>query len=191
MFAAYLRVSTIGQNVAGQRGEIERWLNGHNITDAKFFIDKASGNTLKRPQFDALQKAIFTGEIKTVVVWKLDRLSRNLRDGINVLADWCDKGIRVVSVTQQLDFNKSMGKLLASVFLAVAEMEQEVRKERQAVGIAEAKKNGVYLGRKSKSLKANPSRAKQLREQGLQVAEIATALKVSERTAQRYLNSVE
>lgn len=84
-----------------------------------------------------------------------------------------------------------MDKLLASTFLAVAEMEQEVRKERQAVGIAEAKKNGVYQGRKSKTLKAKPSRAKQLREQGLHVAEIATALKVSERTAQRYLNSIE
>ena len=59
------------------------------------------------------------------MVWKLDRLSRNLRDGINVLADWCDKGLRVVSVTQQIDFNGATGKMLAAVLLGVAEMEQE------------------------------------------------------------------
>lgn len=74
MFAAYLRVSTVGQNVAGQKAEIERWLAGHGITNATFYIDKASGNNLKRPQSDALQRAFFAGEIKTVVVWKLDRL---------------------------------------------------------------------------------------------------------------------
>lgn len=189
MHAVYIRVSTVGQNIAGQKAEIERWLKGHNIQDAVYFIDRASGSNLKRPQFDALQKAIFNGEIKTVIVWKLDRLSRNLRDGINVLADWCDRGIRVVSVTQQLDFTQAMGKLLASTFLAVAEMEQETRKERQAVGIKEAKKRGVYAGRKPNTTKGQPTRAQQLRDQGLTVPEIANSMGVSDRTVQRYLNS--
>jgi len=187
--AVYIRVSTSSQNTAGQRAEIERWLKGHNITDAQFFIDKASGNNLKRPQFNALQKAIFLGEVKTIVVWKLDRLSRNLRDGINFLADWCDKGIRVVSVTQQLDFTQAMGKLLASVFLAVAEMEQEVRKERQAVGIKEAKKAGVYKGRSPGACKAKPVKALELRAKGLTVAQVAVSMGISHRTAHRYLSS--
>ena len=189
--AVYIRVSTASQNTAGQRAEIERWLTGHNITGATFYVDKASGNSLKRLQFDALQKAIFNGEVKTVVIWKLDRLSRNLRDGINVLADWCDKGIRVVSVTQQLDFTQAMGKLLASVFLAVAEMEQETRKERQAIGIKEAKKAGIYKGRSPGSLKSKPSEAIRLRAQGLTIAQVAASLKISERTAHRYLSTHE
>jgi len=188
MFAVYIRVSTSGQNIAGQKAEIERWLAGHNIVDAKFFIDKASGTTLKRPQFEAMQKAIFMGEVETVVVWKLDRLSRNMRDGLNTLADWLERGVRFVSVTQQFDFSGTVGKLLASVFLAVAEMEMETRRERQAAGIAEAKKTGTYTGRKPATTKANPVRALELREQGLQVSEIATSLGVSERTTQRYLN---
>jgi DNA invertase Pin-like site-specific DNA recombinase len=73
-----------------------------------------------------------------------------------VLADWCDRGLRVVSITQQIDFNGTLGKMLAAVLLGVAEMEQETRRERQAVGIAVAKKCGVYLGRKPGTSKAKP-----------------------------------
>src|SRR5262249_55216880 len=147
LVAAYVRVSTIGQNEAGQRAEIENWLAGNGVRSAsvRWFVDKGrSGDTLKRPAFDALQATVFAGEVKTIVTYKLDRLSRSLRDGINVLCEWCDKGLRVVSVTQQIDFNGTVGKMIAAVLLAVAEMEQETRRERQAAGIAEARKAGKY-----------------------------------------------
>jgi DNA invertase Pin-like site-specific DNA recombinase len=136
--AAYARVSTVGQNEAGQQAEIERWLLGNGIVGARWFCDKDTGDNLNRPAFQKLQKAIFMGEVGTVLVWKLDRLSRSLRDGINVLSDWCDRGLRVVSVTQQIDFSGTVGKMIAAVLLAVAQMEQETRRERQAAGIAVA-----------------------------------------------------
>jgi DNA invertase Pin-like site-specific DNA recombinase len=66
--------------------------------------------------------------------------------------------------------------MLAAVLLGVAEMEQETRRERQAVGIAVAKKCGVYLGRKPGTSKAKPEMAKNLRAKGLKDHEIATAL---------------
>ena len=72
----YVRVSTLSQNEAGQRHEIQRWLTGTGIQDAIWFVDKESGSTLARPAFEKLQRAIFDGKVKTVVVWKLDRLSR-------------------------------------------------------------------------------------------------------------------
>jgi DNA invertase Pin-like site-specific DNA recombinase len=185
----YVRVSTVGQNEAGQRREIERWLKGNGIADARGDGDKATGTTLARPQFERLQSDIFNGEISTVVCWKLDRLSRSLRDGLNVLADWCDRGIRVVSVTQQIDFNGTMGKMLAAVLLGVAEMEQETRRERQAAGIKAAKEQGVYLGRKAGTTKADARRAAELRRRGLKDEEIAKALGVTRRTVQRYLHA--
>lgn len=185
--AVYIRVSTVGQNGDGQRREIETWLTAHALTDAEFFVDKKSGDNLDRPAFKRLQAAIFAGQVQTVVVWKLDRLSRSLRDGINTLADWCDRGIRVVSVTQALDFSGALGKMLAAVFLGIAEMEQETRRERQAIGIRNAKASGVYLGRKPGTTKAKPYRAKRLREQGLTVEEIAAALKISRRSVFNYL----
>lgn len=183
----YLRVSTIGQNEAGQRREIARWLKGNGIDDVKWYLDKESGDTLKRPAFERLQAAVFNGEVDTVVVWRLDRLSRSIRDGINVLCDWCDRGLRVVSVTQQIDFNGATGTLLAAVLLGVAQMEQEARKERQGVGIAAAKERGVYQGRKAGTTKVSTKRAKELRAKGLTVAEIATSLGVSQRSIHRYL----
>jgi DNA invertase Pin-like site-specific DNA recombinase len=189
LVAVYVRVSTVGQNEEGQRVEIERWLRGNGIraVDVRWFIDKKSGENLKRPGFVALQEAVFAGEIAAVVVWRLDRLSRKLRDGLNVLCDWCDRGLRIVSVTQQLDFNGAAGKLIASVLFAVAEMEQETRRERQAAGIAVAKKNGVYRGRKPGTTKAKPQRARKLKDKGLTIEEIGAALKVSRNTVFRYL----
>src|SRR5688500_11791470 len=91
--ACYVRVSTVGQNEAGQRAEIDRWLAGHGVDPSavRWYVDKRSGDTLARPAFDALRAAVFAGEVGAVVVYKLDRLSRSLRDGINVLCDWCDR----------------------------------------------------------------------------------------------------
>jgi len=186
--AAYVRVSTTGQNEAGQRAEIERWLQGNGIdpSGVQFYIDKRTGDNLQRPAFEKLQRAVFAGEVGTVVVYKLDRLSRKLRDGISLLCDWCDRGMRVVSVTQGIDFNGTVGKLIASVLFAIAEMEQETRRERQAAGIAVAKKEGKYRGRRPGTTKAKPERALALRDKGLTADEIATALDVSRNTVFRY-----
>ena len=190
--AIYIRVSTVGQNEAGQRREISRWMKGNGVkdADARWYLDKETGDNLDRPAFQQLQAAIFAGEVRTVVVWKLDRLSRSIRDGINTLCDWCDKGLRVVSVTQQIDFNGTVGKMIASILFAVAEMEQETRRERQAAGIAVAKEGGVYKGRKRGTTKAKPHRAKELRGKGLSLDEIATALNVSRMSICRYLKAV-
>ncbi len=188
MIAAYIRVSTVGQNERGQRAEIRKWAEGNGLTDLAWYVDKESGDTLDRPAFRRLQADVFKGKIKTVVVWKLDRLSRSIIDGLNVLADWCNRGIRFVSVTQQLDFNGTVGKMLAAIFFSLAELEQTTRRERQAVGIALAKQEGKYRGRVAGTTKALPARALQLRKQGLTDDEIASALKVTRRTVQRYLN---
>ena len=75
MIAAYIRVSTIGQNERGERAEIRKWLEGNGHTDVTYYVDKESGDTLDRPAFQRLQADVFAGKIKTIVVWKLDRLS--------------------------------------------------------------------------------------------------------------------
>ena len=119
MIGCYVRVSGPEQNERGQRAEIQKWLKGNGL-EARFYLDKQSGDNLDRPAFKRLQRDIFSGKIKTVVVWKLDRLSRSLIDGLNTLADWCNRGVRVVSVTQQLDFNGTMGHMLAAIFFALS-----------------------------------------------------------------------
>jgi len=143
---------------------------------------------MARPSLHALQKGIFDGTIKTVVVWKLDRLARYFREGVEVVCDWRQKGIRVVSVTQQIDLSGTVGRMVAGVLFAIAEIELQHIRERQAIGIAVAKKKGIYTGRKFGKTKAPPARARALRKQGLTVSEIAQALGVEERTVFNYLS---
>lgn len=191
--AVYIRVSTHSQNEASQREAVGAWLRGNGVGPERvlWFTDKQTGDNLARPGFERLQKAVFDGKVGTVVVFKLDRLSRKLRDGISTLCDWCERGIRVVSVTQQLDFSGTVGRLVASVLFAVAEMEQETRRERQAAGIAVAKREGKYKGRKPGTTKASVEEARELRKNGLSLKMIGKALGVSKMAVSRYLKQEE
>ena len=188
--AVYIRVSSPkGQRTDSQRAEVEAWINRRRIKRARWFEDHDSATNLQRDAFKKLQDAIFAGEIDTVVVWKLDRLARNLKEGVNVLADWCQRGVRVISITQQVDLSGSVGNLIASLLFGIAEIELQHSKERQAIGIALAKKRGVYTGRRLGTTKAMPARARALRKQKLTIPEIAQALGVKQRTVYNYLSS--
>lgn len=85
-----------------------------------------------------------------------------------------------------IDFNGTVGKMLAAVLLGIAEMEQETRRERQAAGIEVAKQKGKYRGRRPGTTKAKPARALKLRKKGLTAEEVATSLGVSRNTIFRY-----
>jgi DNA invertase Pin-like site-specific DNA recombinase len=190
--ACYVRVSSRHQKTDSQESEIKKWLAGNGIApgQVEWYRDTETGKTLNRPAFQRLQQDIFNGKVRTVVVWKLDRLSRRLRDGVNLLADWCEKGLKIVVITQQIELNGPVGRMIAAVLLGLAEIELEYRRERQVAGIEVARKRGVYKGRAKGTTKAKPRRAQQLREQGLTVPEIANALSTSERTVWRYLTAV-
>ena len=116
MIGCYCRVSTARQKADSQVAEIGKWLkaNGYNEDQVEWFIDKESGKTLKRPEFQRLQADIFSGRVKTVVIWKLDRLSRRLKDGVVLLADWCERGLKIVVVTQQIELNGAVGRMIAA-----------------------------------------------------------------------------
>ena len=188
--AVYLRVSSPkGQKTDSQKAELEAWLKRHRMKAVQWYEDRESGASLQRPSFEKLQAAIFVGEITTVIVWKLDRLARNLKEGVNVLADWCQRGVRVVAITQQIDLSGPVGHLIASLLFGIAEMELQHSKERQAIGIALAKKRGAYTGRKPGTTKAVPVRARALKSQGLKVSEIAAALGIKQRSVYNYLSS--
>jgi DNA invertase Pin-like site-specific DNA recombinase len=189
MIACYCRVSSDSQKHDSQQEEIRRWLEGNRIklSEVTWYEDTESGAVAGRPGLEAMKKAIFGGEVETIVFWKLDRISRDMREGINLLADWCERGLRVVSVTEQLDLNGTVGRIVAGVLFGVAEIQLSQIRERQAAGIALAKQRGVYKGRRKGTTKAKPQRARELRGQGLTQQEIATAMNVSERTVRSYL----
>jgi DNA invertase Pin-like site-specific DNA recombinase len=141
----------------------------------QWFEDRERGKHLERPAFQRMQAAIFSGSIDTVM------------GGINTVADWSHRGIRVVSITQQIGLNGLVGQLIAGVLFGIAQIEHQHSRERQASGIAAAKKKGIYTGRKVGATKAQPARASALRKQALTVPEIAQALGVKHRTVFNYL----
>jgi len=190
--AIYMRVSDNDQSHDAQRGELERWLkgHGHKAKSVTWYIDKDSGEHMERPAIEKLKRDTFSGQIKTVVIWKLDRLSRDMRDGINTLCDWVDSGVRVVSVTQQLDLSGSVGKIVAAVLFGVAEIDLTNIRDRQKSGIAAAREKGVYQGRKKGSTKASPQRARELKDKGMNNTEIMKALGIRSRTTlNKYLGA--
>lgn len=184
--ACYVRVSSLFQNEQSQINEITKFCRNHNL-EPVWFIDKSTGTNLNRKAFEKMQKELFNGEFDTVLVYKLDRLSRSLLDGLNVISDWLSKGIRLVSTSQQFDLSGTMGKMLSAVLFSIAEMENETRRERQAIGIENAKRQGVYKGRKVGATKAKPLVAQKLRVEGKKLSEISAIMCASVSTVQRYL----
>jgi len=179
-----MRVSSRDQKQDSQRGEITRWLkaHGHDPKAATWFEDKETGKHMDRAGLKALNKATFAGDLKTAVVWKPDRIARSQREGINTLYEWCDAGVRVISVTQQIDLSGTVGKVVAGVLFGLAEIELTHIRERQAAGITEAKAKGVYKGRMKGTLKADPARARELKSKGMKPVEIMRALGIGSRT---------
>ena len=148
--ACYVRVSTNDQErgLESQEQALKRYLRGHGIKNAIWYRDRISGAKDRRPAFDKLQKAIFAGEVKTVVVWKLDRLSRSLKHGINLLTSWLESDVRIISVAQQLDFTGAIGQLIASVLFAVAQLENENLRENTKRGLQAAMAAGRMPGKR-------------------------------------------
>lgn len=150
--ALYVRVSTFDQEkgLMSQKKALADYAVNHGFDNIKWYQDRITGSQLNRPAFNRLQKDIFSGKVNTVVVWKLDRLSRSLKDGINVLTDWLEKDVRIIAVTQQLDFSGAMGQMIAGVLFALAQMERENLRENTKRGLNAAKARGVKLGKRPK-----------------------------------------
>src|SRR4051794_40215091 len=105
--AVYLRVSSDDQSHASQRLEVLRWLERDGIDPAKvqWYEDTESGPVAPRPAFDRLKDDLRAGKRKTIIVYALDRLSRDFFDGIRLLGDWLKLKARVVSVTEPIDLS--------------------------------------------------------------------------------------
>lgn len=194
MIAAYLRVSTYDQNNASQRAAIERWAESNGLSDQLvWYEDTGTGKNLERPAFERMRADLFAGEVSAVAVYKLDRLSRDVKDGVNLLLEWIENDIRIVSVTQQMDFSGSTGKMIGMMLLSLAEIEHEFIRERQAAGIEIAKQKGAYRGRTSGSVNrkagiADPvAKVGELWEKGNTIADICRTVKLAPNTAKKYL----
>ena len=180
--ACYVRVSTTGQHKGADSQEraLKTYIQNHGIKGVRWYRDVISGRTLERPEFEKLQKDIFKGRVRSVIVWKLDRLSRSMRDGIDVLTDWIDHGVHVTATAQGIDFNGTTGRLIAAVLLGLGQMEREGLREATLRGLQAARDRGSKLGRpRALSIdKVLPL----LNHEGLNISQAAERLGVSRPT---------
>ena len=143
-----------------------------------------SGAIVSRPGLNELKAEIFKGAVDSVVLYSLDRYAGNAVGGIILISEWLRRKVRLVVLTNQMDFNGEVGQMIASLLLNIAQLERTRIRERQASGIVAAKANGVRWGGSTPGTrtKADPKRVLALRGRGLSNREIVQALSISERT---------
>lgn len=114
----------------------------------KIFTDKISGAKFEREQLEAALKFLREGD--TLVVWKLDRLGRSLRQLIDTVMELQKRGIGFISLTENIDTTTPGGKLIFHIMGALAEFERDLIRERTLAGIEAARARGKKGGRKRK-----------------------------------------
>jgi len=178
-WACYLRVSTQEQRTDSQRQVIRDYLKHEGVpaSAVKWFQDKRTGTTLERSELTKMLKAVEAGKVNTVVCYSLDRMARSLAHGVGLLQQLCERNVRVVSVTQQLDFSGIIGQTIAAVLFGLGQAEVEGRRTAIRHGLKSARDRGVTLGRPRNDQRLKQVRA--MRNKGMSIADIAVKMSCS------------
>src|SRR5213080_1434511 len=139
MFVGYARVSTTDQTLALQQDALQK------AGCTKIFTDTASGAQTEREGLTDAISYVRAGD--TLVVWKLDRLGRSLKDLITRITELQTRKIGFKSLTEQIDTTTSGGKLIFHIFGALAEFERDIIRERTNAGLLAARARGRFGGR--------------------------------------------
>lgn len=176
----YVRVSSVDQNP-------ERQL--HDVKVDKIYTDKVSGSKSDRPALNELLNYVRDGD--TIIVHSMDRLARNLDDLRKIVKQLVSNKIQIKFIKENLIFNgddSPMSNLLLSVMGAFSEFERSLIRERQAEGIAQAKKKGIYKGRTPALNEEEIAEIKNMIDLKIPKSVIAKTFNVSRHTIYNTLN---
>ncbi|MAU13877.1 MAG: resolvase [Anaerolineaceae bacterium] len=183
MKIGYARVSTQEQELALQLDALKE------AGCEKIYQEKISGAAKTRPQLEAILEQLRTGDV--VVVWKLDRLARSLRDLVALVNQIQYKGASFRSINDQIDTTSAHGKFTFHIFASLAEFERDIIRERTKAGLEAARARGRKGGRPaglSKKAQHTAMLAERLYlERELSVSEICDQLSISKGTLYNYL----
>src|SRR6266511_5238617 len=180
MMVGYARVSTLDQNPALQITALT------NAGCESIFTEKASGAQRERPELKAALDYIRAGD--TLVVWKLDRLARSMRQLIETVEDLHTRGIELRSLTESIDTATPGGRLVFHIFGALAEFERAVIRERTSAGLQAARERRKKGARPRTLGLGDLAAAKALlADPAIRVEDVAARLKVSPATLYRHL----
>ena len=177
--ALYVRVSTSDQSTELQIRELTQFVQARGWPHPKIYEDKATGTNGNRPQLKQLLSDARQRKLDIVIIWKLDRLFRSLKDLISSLHEFTELGVDFISLKDNIDLTTSSGRLMMHMLGAFAEFEASLIKERVKAGLRNAKAKGKRLGRPQLR---NDDRIIELRAKGKTIRQIAEALNVSKST---------
>ena len=178
----YARVSTEDQNADMQLTALKR------AGCKTAFTDQLSGATgVKRPALLRCLKKLEHGD--TLMVWKLDRLGRSLRDLITMLDDLKKRGVKFRSLTEAIDTETPTGRAMWQMIGVLAELERSLISERTRAGVKDAQRRGVKFGRKPKLTPQQITHARKLIDSGERREDVAALLNVDRTTLYRALAS--
>jgi DNA invertase Pin-like site-specific DNA recombinase len=184
MKIGYARVSTFDQNLNLQLDALK------HAECEEIFEEKISGASKERPQLIKLFSRLRKGD--SVVVWKLDRLGRSLRDLIDLISKMKDMGVTFVSIQDSIDTNTATGRFTFNIFASLAEFEREIISERTKAGLSAARARGRKGGRPAGFSKETISKIKAVKvlydKEDKTMKEIGEVLSISRATAYRFLN---
>lgn len=183
--AAYLRVSTTHQETQQQRRDIIKAARARGFEISRWYEEKVTGRTLKRPVLARLRVDARAREVTVLFTWALDRLSRaGILDSLGLLKELDAHGCHVISLKDPIpEPGEPTRELVLSVLFWVAEMESKRRSERVKSALASLKARGVKLGRKPRDV--DLKRVAALRKAGRSWRSIAKAIKVPKATILR------
>lgn len=181
MRIGYARVSTLDQNPDLQLKRLRE------AGCERVIVEKASGARADRPELMRLLRDILR-EGDTLVIWKLDRLARSLKQLIETAEDLKGRGIGLMSLTDAIDTSSPGGMLVFHMLGAIAEFERALIRERTSAGLAEARRRGRVGGRPKKMERKDVTAARALLADGtLTAKEVAARFDVSKATLYRQI----
>lgn len=175
----YARVSTTDQSADAQSEALSA------AGCSRVWTETASGATTSRPQLSDLFSHLRRGD--TLVVWRLDRLGRSLPHLLETVEQLDVDGVGFRSLTEAIDTTTSGGKLIYSIFGALAESERNLIRERTNLGLAVARAQGRLGGRPPAMSGTQIKQAKRMRTGGMSLTDIREVLGVSRSTLYRHL----
>jgi DNA invertase Pin-like site-specific DNA recombinase len=184
MKIGYARVSTLDQNPTLQRDALEA------AGCEKVIIDQVSGTVAQRPGLEKVKELLRTGD--TLVVWRLDRLGRSLRDLIEWARYLDSQGVGLQSLHEAIDTTTPAGRLTFHLFGALAEFERNLIQERTQAGLAAARARGRLGGRrKSLSPDKRTLAVSLYEEKKLPVGKICEMMGISKPTLYSYVREAQ
>lgn len=189
--ALYVRVSTDGQTVQNQLGELRQVADRHGWEIVQTYADEGISGTKGRegrPEFDKLLKAIARREVDMVAAWSVDRLGRSLRDLVSLLSDLQAKGVDLFLLQQGLDTSTASGRAMFQMLGVFSEFEAAMIRDRVRAGVARAKRKGTKSGKPIGRPRVNPEIEAEIRRQlarGRGILAVARDLRVGTGTVSR------